>query len=95
MLAPFIPPSSHQLALRRHLRSAKRSTAPRLALGTYDSVDVVVYPEQPGGRQSTLACLRSGDGRAFVDSAHYPSWRSFCAAVRWAAKSLGPGRAAF
>lgn len=85
----FIPSTSQQPVLGRQLRSALRSTATRLALGTYDSVDVVVYPQRPGGRQSTLACLRGAGGQAFVDSAHYGSWRSFSAAVTCAAKYLG------
>lgn len=86
---PFATPTSRRSSLARLLKEAARSTAPRLALGTHGSVDVVVYPEQPGGRQSTLACLRGEGGQAFVDSAHYGSWRSFSAAVACTAKYLG------
>ncbi|GAB4100957.1 hypothetical protein [Sinomonas halotolerans] len=87
MFSPSTHPGQHSLG--RQLRVAHRSTEPRLSLGTYGSVDVVLYPSQPGGRQSTLACLIGATGRAFVDSAHYPSWRSFSAAVTYTAKYLG------
>ncbi|NUP75550.1 MAG: hypothetical protein HOQ07_13005 [Sinomonas sp.] len=51
-------------------------------------MDIVVYPERPGGRQSTLACLRGRGGSAYVDSAHYGSWRLFSAAVAYAVDYL-------
>lgn len=86
---PFATRTSHRSTLARLLKDAAHSAAPRLALGTHGSVDVVVYPERPGGRQSTLACLRGEGGQAFVDSAHYGSWRSFSAAVTCTAKYLG------
>ncbi|KHL01964.1 hypothetical protein LK10_13935 [Sinomonas humi] len=78
-----------RLQVSRQLRAALRGTGARLALGTIGSVDIVVYPERPGGRQSTLACLRSRGGSAYVDSAHYRSWRLFSAAVACAVEYLG------
>ena len=86
MIPPF-GPLAHP-SLGHQLRSALGSSATRLPLGTYDSVDVTVYPEHPGGRQSTLACLRGDGGQAFVDSAHYASWKSFAAAVAFTVKYL-------
>lgn len=78
-----------RLQVSRQLRAALKGTGARLALGTIGSVDIVVYPERPGGRQSTLACLRSHGGSAYVDSAHYRSWRLFSAAVACAVEYLG------
>lgn len=84
-----VPLRSEYPLLGRHLRAALSSPEPSIALGTYGSVDVVVYPRRPGARQSILACLRSGGSQAYVDSAHYRSWRAFAAAVVFTAKHLG------
>lgn len=77
-----------RLQVSRQLRAALRGDGARLALGTIGSVDIVVYPERPGGRQSTLACLRASGGSAYVDSAHYRTWRLFSAAVACAVEYL-------
>lgn len=78
-----------RLQVSRQLRAALRGDGARLALGTIGTVDIVVYPERPGGRQSTLACLRGIGGSAYVDSAHYRSWRLFSAAVAYTVEYLG------
>ncbi|MEA5456460.1 hypothetical protein SPF06_17150 [Sinomonas sp. JGH33] len=70
-----------RLQVSRQLRAALKGDGARRTMGTICSVDIVVYPQRPGGRESTLACLRGRGGSAYVDSAHYRSWRLFSAAV--------------
>ncbi|MDQ4503858.1 hypothetical protein [Sinomonas sp. ASV322] len=70
-----------RLQVSRQLRAALKGDGARRMVGTVGSVDIVVYPKRPGGRESTLACLRGRGGSAYVDSAHYRSWRLFSAAV--------------
>lgn len=77
-----------RVQVSKQLRAALKGSSARHALGTIGSVEVVVYPERPGGRQSTLACLRGRGGQAYVDSAHYRSWRLFSAAVAYAVEYL-------
>ncbi len=77
-----------RMQVSRQLRAALKGSGARQAVGTIGSVEVVVYPERPGGRQSTLACLRGRGGSAYVDSAHYGSWRLFSAAVAYAVDYL-------